>query len=131
MKKTMVTPNMAADLLEPDPEKRIVKMALAMQEWEEITKPLLIVIRNAGYKKVWLGNVPNPHSQMLCGPSHIVAEPKRRRGSWPSLWDAVKPLFGSSCGNGLEKADQIQMRKYINLTGGEYDLTTWNGEPPW
>lgn len=75
-------------------------------------------LRKAGYTKFWVG--PNPH-WTYADKSMIVAEPKRKEGGWPALWSALNGMYTSSCGNGLDKADQQQYAN-LDLPVGEYDL---------
>jgi hypothetical protein len=93
---------------------------------------LLAELKKRGYTEVWL-NHPSPHWSGD-GSGAIVAAPKRRRGSWPAVWDLhYDPLIGGllgrmSCGNGLKNADEAQYNdmsknippSYYKLVGEEW-----------
>lgn len=79
-------------------------------------------LKELGYDEVWIGGVPNPHwPRHGCG-NFVIAGPKKERYGWPALWSVSEKNFGKQwCGNGLEKADQVQRSN--RLMPGHYKLT--------
>lgn len=63
-------------------------------------------LKAAGYKILYVGACPHWKTATS---SMLIAEPKCNSGHWPALWRISEKYFGTSCGNGLSKADQQQI----------------------
>lgn len=78
-------------------------------------------LQSLGYKEVWIGPTDCSHWDW-CVKGNIVASPKNKIGSFPSIWSVSEKLFGQkSAGNGLKNADQMQ-RINSELISGYYKL---------
>lgn len=107
----------------------LVREVFKVTYTEQFLKPFLAELKQAGYKKVWIGT-DNPHWSRDMQTDMIVAEPSVRAkggvGTELMLWKVYKNIAGDlmfMVGNGLGRdADQLQGAGWLCLFQGEYSL---------
>lgn len=103
------------------PREPLVEAVFRVKVDTEFLQPFLKDLKEAGYKKVWIG-VNNPHWKKDMWESMIVGYPSISVSCGLALWRIFEKYAKMGCGNGLGEADQLQGPGWLYLVEGEYEL---------